>query len=116
MEIYNERVNALLKKSGTDLKINEDSGGQAILQCKEEIANSPEHVLSIMKKGNKNRGIEETNMNKRSSRSHSIFKNRTNENRSTKVEEIKSKLQEKNRVNQFLEELIELLKTHANAH
>ncbi|KAK9294941.1 hypothetical protein QLX08_010621 [Tetragonisca angustula] len=74
LEIYNERVNDLLNKSGTDLKIKEDSSGQVILQCKEEITNSPENVLSIMKKGNKNRRIGETNMNERSSRSHTIFR------------------------------------------
>ena len=63
-----------MNKSGTDLKIKEDSSGQVILQCKEEITNSPENVLSIMKKGNKNRRIGETNMNERSSRSHTIFR------------------------------------------
>ncbi|XP_033194727.2 uncharacterized protein LOC117159214 [Bombus vancouverensis nearcticus] len=74
LEIYNERVNDLLNKSGTDLKLKEDSSGQVILQCKEEITNSPENVLSIMKKGDKNRRIGETNMNERSSRSHTIFR------------------------------------------
>ncbi|OAD58797.1 Centromere-associated protein E [Eufriesea mexicana] len=74
LEIYNERVNDLLNKSGTDLKIKEDGSGQVVLQCKEEITNSPENVLSIMKKGDKKRRIGETNMNERSSRSHTIFR------------------------------------------
>lgn len=74
LEIYNERVNDLLNKSGTDLKLKEDGNGQVILLCKEEITNSPENVLSIMKKGNKNRRTGETNMNERSSRSHTIFR------------------------------------------
>lgn len=74
MEIYNERVNDLLNKSGIDLKLKEDGSGQVILLCKEEITNSPENVLSIMKKGNKNRRTGETNMNERSSRSHTIFR------------------------------------------
>lgn len=63
-----------MNKSGPDLKLKEDSSGQVILQCKEEITNSPENVLSIMKKGDKNRRIGETNMNERSSRSHTIFR------------------------------------------
>ncbi|CAK9815328.1 Centromere-associated protein E [Anthophora quadrimaculata] len=74
LEIYNEKVNDLLNKSGTDLKIKEDGNGQVILKCKEEITNCPENVLSIMKKGDKNRRIGETNMNERSSRSHTIFR------------------------------------------
>ncbi|KAK2579324.1 hypothetical protein KPH14_008276 [Odynerus spinipes] len=74
LEIYNERVNDLLNKSGTDLKLHEDVNGQIIIKCKEEVTNSPEHVLSIMKKGDKNRRIGETNMNERSSRSHTIFR------------------------------------------
>ncbi|XP_076243919.1 uncharacterized protein LOC143185079 [Calliopsis andreniformis] len=74
LEIYNEKVNDLLNKSATDLKLKEDSSGQVILQCKEEITNCPENVLSIMKKGDKNRRTGETNMNERSSRSHTIFR------------------------------------------
>ncbi|KAI4495494.1 hypothetical protein M0802_008708 [Mischocyttarus mexicanus] len=73
LEIYNEKVNDLLNKSSTDLKLHEDNG-QIVIKCKEEVTNSPEHVLSIMKKGNKNRRIEETDMNERSSRSHTIFR------------------------------------------
>ncbi|XP_015179978.1 PREDICTED: centromere-associated protein E-like [Polistes dominula] len=73
LEIYNEKVNDLLNKSVTDLKLHEDNG-QIVIKCKEEVTNSPEHVLSIMKKGNKNRRIEETDMNERSSRSHTIFR------------------------------------------
>ncbi|XP_046145312.1 kinesin-related protein 4-like [Osmia bicornis bicornis] len=74
LEIYNERVNDLLNKTGIDLKVKEDGTGQVIVQCKEEITNSPENVLAIMKKGDKNRRIGETNMNERSSRSHTIFR------------------------------------------
>ncbi|XP_076754844.1 uncharacterized protein LOC143425727 [Xylocopa sonorina] len=74
LEIYNEKVNDLLDKSGTDLKLKEDASGQVILQCREEITNCPHNVLSIMKKGDKNRRIGETNMNERSSRSHTIFR------------------------------------------
>ncbi|KAG7207970.1 hypothetical protein KM043_009552 [Ampulex compressa] len=74
LEIYNERVNDLLNKDNIDLKIHEDNTGQVIVKCKEEITNCPENVLAIMKKGDKNRRIGETNMNERSSRSHTIFR------------------------------------------
>lgn len=74
MEIYNEKVNDLLNKDSMDLKIHEDINGQVFVKCKEEITNCPENVLSIMNKGNKMRRIGETNMNERSSRSHTIFR------------------------------------------
>lgn len=64
----------MLNKSATDLKLKDDGTGQVIVQCKEEITNCPENVLCIMKKGDKNRRIGETNMNERSSRSHTIFR------------------------------------------
>jgi len=48
--------------------------GQVFVKCKEEVTNCPENVLSIMHKGNKKRRIGETNMNERSSRSHTIFR------------------------------------------
>ncbi|XP_039304162.1 kinesin-related protein 4 [Solenopsis invicta] len=73
LEIYNEKVNDLLNED-SDLKIHEDVNGQVFVKCKEELTNCPEEVLSIMKKGNKRRRIGETNMNDRSSRSHTIFR------------------------------------------
>ncbi|KYN29939.1 PREDICTED: kinesin-related protein 4-like [Trachymyrmex cornetzi] len=78
LEIYNEKVNDLLNKNQdkntTDLKVHEDVNGQVFVECKEEVTNSPENVLAIMNKGNKSRRIGETNMNERSSRSHTIFR------------------------------------------
>ncbi|XP_015606250.1 kinesin-related protein 4 isoform X2 [Cephus cinctus] len=74
LEIYNEKVNDLIDKNGIDLKVHEDNQGQIIVKCKEEVAISPDKILTIMKKGEKNRRIGETNMNDRSSRSHTIFR------------------------------------------
>ncbi|XP_076278067.1 uncharacterized protein LOC143207979 [Lasioglossum baleicum] len=74
LEIYKEKVNDLLNPTGIDLKLKEDTSGQVFLHCKEEITNSPETMISIMKKGDKNRRTGETNMNERSSRSHTIFR------------------------------------------
>lgn len=75
LEIYNEKVNDLLDPSAVDLKLREDTNGLVqVLKCKEEIASTPEIIMTIMKKGDKNRRIGETDMNERSSRSHTIFR------------------------------------------
>jgi centromeric protein E len=75
LEIYNEKVNDLLDTTAMDLKICEDINGMVqVKKCKEEIANSPDMIMDIMKKGDKNRRIGETDMNDRSSRSHTIFR------------------------------------------
>ncbi|XP_043276548.1 kinesin-related protein 4 [Venturia canescens] len=74
IEIYNEKINDLLDKERIDLKINEDKSGQITVKCKEEVVNCPENVTAVMKKGLKNRKIGETNMNEKSSRSHTIFR------------------------------------------
>ncbi|XP_011502024.1 PREDICTED: major antigen-like [Ceratosolen solmsi marchali] len=75
LEIYNEKVNDLLDTTAVDLKLREDNNGLVqVMKCKEEIANSPDLIMAIMKKGDKNRRIGETDMNDRSSRSHTIFR------------------------------------------
>ncbi|XP_044598075.1 kinesin-related protein 4 isoform X2 [Cotesia glomerata] len=74
IEIYNEKVNDLLDKNNQDLKVKEDYQGRINVDCKEEVINSPECVLHAMRKGEKLRRIGETNMNERSSRSHTIFR------------------------------------------
>lgn len=74
IEIYNEKVDDLLSKNATDLKLHTDGSGQIKLNCKEEIINSSESLLSIMQKGSKNRTTEKTIMNEHCSRSHAIFR------------------------------------------
>ncbi|XP_058798615.1 centromere-associated protein E-like [Phymastichus coffea] len=75
LEIYNEKVNDLLDTNTVDLKLREDNNGLVqVLKCKEEIASSPDAIMAVMKKGDKNRRIGETDMNERSSRSHTIFR------------------------------------------
>ncbi|XP_074105272.1 uncharacterized protein LOC141531374 isoform X2 [Cotesia typhae] len=74
IEIYNEKVNDLLDKNNQDLKVKEDYQGRINVDCKEEVINSPDCVLHAMRKGEKLRRIGETNMNERSSRSHTIFR------------------------------------------
>lgn len=73
IEIYNERVNDLLDKNNVDLKVREDNG-EVFIKCKEEVIHMPENILTLMKRGDKNRRIGRTDMNEYSSRSHSIFR------------------------------------------
>lgn len=73
LEIYNEKINDLLATQKTDLKVREENG-EIKVDCKEECTNSVEDVLRVMEKGDKNRRIGVTNMNERSSRSHTMFK------------------------------------------
>ncbi|PBC32069.1 Centromere-associated protein E [Apis cerana cerana] len=73
LEICNEKINDLLNKNQVDLKLYKDDNGQIIIKCKEEIANSANYMLSIMKEGIKNKKIQEKNRNEHIY-SHSIFK------------------------------------------
>ncbi|XP_050697310.1 centromere-associated protein E-like [Eriocheir sinensis] len=78
MEIYNENISDLL--AGRDpknrsLTIREDQSGLVyVADLKEECANCEKNLLMLMKRGEKNRSIGSTNMNERSSRSHTIFR------------------------------------------
>ncbi|XP_012277725.1 kinesin-like protein KIN-7O [Orussus abietinus] len=74
LEIYNEKINDLLIKDSIDLKLHEDINGQVYMNCKEEVIQTEKEVLKYMKQGDKNRRIGVTNMNEKSSRSHSIFR------------------------------------------
>ncbi|XP_068212238.1 centromere-associated protein E-like [Palaemon carinicauda] len=78
MEIYNEAITDLLatrdpKTKG--LSVREDASGAVyVVDLKEECVNSEEMLLSLLRKGNKNRHVGATNMNDKSSRSHTIFR------------------------------------------
>ncbi|CAL5418003.1 unnamed protein product [Camellia sinensis] len=77
MEIYNEEINDLFAIENQKLQIHE-----SLEVClREEIVNSAEQVLKLIESGegltlnwNINRHFGETNMNVRSSRSHTIFR------------------------------------------
>ncbi len=74
LEIYNENIRDLLINSSANLELREDPNkGLIINGITEIIANSGEHILSILKKGNKKRTTEATNANQTSSRSHAIL-------------------------------------------
>ncbi|XP_029048634.1 kinesin-like protein KIN-7O [Osmia bicornis bicornis] len=73
LEIYDEKINDLLNETETDLKLDKNDSGQIVINCKEEITNSPNDMLSIMEKGINNKKTKTTNRNKYNS-SHNIFR------------------------------------------
>ncbi len=75
LEIYNENIRDLLSNNNeSNLDLREDQNKGIIVSGITEIkATSSEHILNILKKGNKNRTTESTNANETSSRSHAIL-------------------------------------------
>ncbi|KAM7516964.1 hypothetical protein LguiA_006547 [Lonicera macranthoides] len=75
MEIYNEDINDLFAVENQKLQIHESlERGVFVAGLREEIVNSAEQVLKLIQLGEVNRHFGETNMNVRSSRSHTIFR------------------------------------------
>ncbi|XP_053674736.1 centromere-associated protein E-like [Anopheles nili] len=74
IEIYNEKIHDLLTTGSTNLKIVENQCGDVSVNLKEILTNCPEQIIQLVDAGNKARKIGETNMNERSSRSHTIFR------------------------------------------
>ena len=74
VEIYMERVRDLMNPSAHDLKIREHRGkGVYIENVTEHYVAEEGQVYEIMAQGTSNRSIGATEMNQRSSRSHSCF-------------------------------------------
>ncbi|CAH1796064.1 unnamed protein product [Owenia fusiformis] len=78
MEIYNERISDLLESDGSDANVNiqvlqDEEGGIHIAGLTENIIKSTDQALSYISSGEKRRHYGVTNMNERSSRSHTIF-------------------------------------------
>lgn len=75
IEIYNEKIFDLLDEKKVECtKIHEPTQGEVNVNQREIVANSEEQILHYYERGNKSRRIGETNMNERSSRSHTIFR------------------------------------------
>ncbi|KMZ64613.1 Kinesin-like protein [Zostera marina] len=75
MEIYNEEINDLLSLGSERLPIHESlERGIYVSGLREDIVNCSDQVLQLIKLGEANRRFGETNMNARSSRSHTIFR------------------------------------------
>ncbi|KAL8490196.1 hypothetical protein ACS0TY_025928 [Phlomoides rotata] len=75
MEIYNEEINDLFAVENQKLQIHESlERGVFVAGLREEIVNSANQVLNLIQLGEANRHFGDTNMNARSSRSHTIFR------------------------------------------
>jgi centromeric protein E len=74
LEIYNEEVRDLLSNSKETLPIREDPRRGVFVQSNEEIVTDFESLLKILFQGEKSRQFAATEMNARSSRSHTIFR------------------------------------------
>ncbi len=74
IEIYMEKIQDLLDRSKTNLKVAEDKmRGIFIQDVTERSVIGEDEVYECMKTGNENRSIGYTDMNAQSSRSHSCF-------------------------------------------
>ncbi|KAJ2805800.1 hypothetical protein H4R20_001952, partial [Coemansia guatemalensis] len=75
LEIYNEVLRDLLEPTKTNLKIHENTKHEIFVgDLSEHIVFNAAQVEEILQKGDRNRHIAGTNMNERSSRSHTIFR------------------------------------------
>ncbi|XP_073031375.1 kinesin-like protein KIN-7N [Primulina eburnea] len=75
MEIYNEDIIDLFAVENQKLQIHESlERGVFVAGLREEIVNSVDQVLSLIQLGEASRHFGDTNMNARSSRSHTIFR------------------------------------------
>ncbi|PXF49781.1 Kinesin-like protein KIN-7I [Gracilariopsis chorda] len=74
IEIYNELIRDLLAPSNDNLRIHEDAINKRVfVDAREEVVTAVDDVMQIISKGETVRAVGETNMNDRSSRSHTIF-------------------------------------------
>ncbi|RUS29667.1 hypothetical protein BC938DRAFT_480392 [Jimgerdemannia flammicorona] len=77
LEIYNEAINDLLGNGDFDKKkheIKHEKNGRTIVtDLTTVILDTPAKVTALLKKASQNRAVGATNMNERSSRSHSVF-------------------------------------------
>ncbi|KAI8915822.1 kinesin motor domain-containing protein, partial [Gorgonomyces haynaldii] len=75
MEIYNEVINDLLNPQNENLKIHENPNREIFVgKLTEEIVTSADDVQRLLSFGEGNRQIGDTQMNEKSSRSHTIFR------------------------------------------
>ncbi|KAL2344857.1 hypothetical protein Fmac_006142 [Flemingia macrophylla] len=74
LEIYNEQITDLLDPSSTNLLLREDAKkGVYVENLSEFEVQSVSDILRLLIQGSANRKVASTNMNRESSRSHSVF-------------------------------------------
>ena len=74
LEIYNEQINDLLSSTPSSIRLMEGRDGVVVRGCREEVVTTPTEVFHFLKKGEARRQVGSTNMNKHSSRSHTIVR------------------------------------------
>ncbi|KAL0365440.1 UNVERIFIED_CONTAM: Kinesin-like protein KIN-12D [Sesamum angustifolium] len=74
LEIYNEQITDLLDPSSTNLMLREDmKKGVYVENLSEFEVHTVGDILQLLTQGSSNRKVAATNMNRESSRSHSVF-------------------------------------------
>lgn len=73
VEIYNDKIHDLQNAARTDLAIRQDKAGRIYVEAEETIVESLENAMNILDEGQRTRHVGGTNMNARSSRSHTVF-------------------------------------------
>ncbi|KAL7593130.1 hypothetical protein Lser_V15G34581 [Lactuca serriola] len=74
LEIYNEQITDLLDPSSTNLQLREDvKKGVYVENLTECEVHTMGDILRLLSRGSANRRVAATNMNRESSRSHSVF-------------------------------------------
>ena len=74
IEIYNEQISDLLSSDNKKLHIRLNKSGETYVDSKKNVVSCEADIYEALKVGNKKRHVGSTNMNERSSRSHTIFK------------------------------------------
>ncbi|GKZ00345.1 hypothetical protein MPSEU_000987400 [Mayamaea pseudoterrestris] len=75
LEVYNEEIRDLLSPDSKTLQVREDQNRRVFVQdAKEESVDDFDSLLELLAIGEKSRQFAKTNMNQRSSRSHTIFR------------------------------------------
>lgn len=74
IEIYNEKISDLLSSSTKKLQIRLNRAGETYVDSTKKIVSCEADIYDALKRGNKQRHVGSTDMNARSSRSHTIFK------------------------------------------
>ncbi|CAM6103443.1 unnamed protein product [Calypogeia fissa] len=74
LEIYNEQITDLLEPSSTNLQMREDANKGVYVENLSEVeVQCVQDVIQLLLQGAANRKVAATNMNRESSRSHSVF-------------------------------------------
>ncbi|GAA5973944.1 hypothetical protein JCM11641_001234 [Rhodosporidiobolus odoratus] len=74
LEIYNETLKDLLDPTSGPVKVRQDEKKRFFVQpLREEVVTTEAQVAALLRRGNDNRHVGQTDFNERSSRSHSVF-------------------------------------------